>query len=383
MTVYCTAPWNGITVRENGDVKTCCSGGTVLGNLNQESIQQILQSSKLQKIQSTMTNGCADSENCAACLRQEKNSGLAALRQHYLSTYPSINNYNLQLKNLDLRWSNLCNLTCIYCSPVYSSAWQNKLSIKVDRSTKHYQDELLQFVLENTDQINEIMLVGGEPMLMKQNHRLFDALPPSTKISIITNVSYDLSKLSCVDALLRRPQQNINWILSFENIGDQFEYVRNGARWEQVQNNLQFLNCHWPNNYAVNMVYSMLNAFDIDKVVPALHQLGLKKFTFQSYFGKPAFNVFAMPDAIKQQAYQCLQQAIHNHFAAIDPEDHSLYPIQHANALLASLENTKSSMRLVTKQEFYEHVDWCDQWNQNAYRDLWPHVVKLIDQHLV
>jgi hypothetical protein len=34
MTVYCTAPFNGITVRENGDVKTCCVAGVVIGNLN-------------------------------------------------------------------------------------------------------------------------------------------------------------------------------------------------------------------------------------------------------------------------------------------------------------------------------------------------------------
>ena len=34
--VYCTAPWKGVAVLENGDVTTCCLGSTKIGNLNQD-----------------------------------------------------------------------------------------------------------------------------------------------------------------------------------------------------------------------------------------------------------------------------------------------------------------------------------------------------------
>jgi MoaA/NifB/PqqE/SkfB family radical SAM enzyme len=34
--VYCTAPFNGLTIREDGHVRTCCSGINSLGNLNKD-----------------------------------------------------------------------------------------------------------------------------------------------------------------------------------------------------------------------------------------------------------------------------------------------------------------------------------------------------------
>ena len=40
--VYCTAPFNGLTIREDGHVRTCCNGSISLGNLNYESIEDKL-----------------------------------------------------------------------------------------------------------------------------------------------------------------------------------------------------------------------------------------------------------------------------------------------------------------------------------------------------
>ena len=44
---YCAAPWRGLHVNPRGDVKTCCAGNpNMLGNLNNQSIEQILNSAK-------------------------------------------------------------------------------------------------------------------------------------------------------------------------------------------------------------------------------------------------------------------------------------------------------------------------------------------------
>ena len=232
--IYCTAPFNSITVRENGDVKTCCVGGVTIGNLNNDSIQNILQSEKLKNIQTLMVNGSVDLKNCSHCSRQEQHSGLSSLRQHYLKFYPNAWD-QLKLKSLDIRWNNLCNLGCVYCSPTFSSVWEGRENTRSNRPLKEYQDDLQDFILDNIDQVEEIMLVGGEPMLMKQNYSLFEKLPSSTKISIITNFSYDLEKLPCFESLLNRPKENIKWNLSLENSDKKFEYVRNGASWHQIE----------------------------------------------------------------------------------------------------------------------------------------------------
>lgn len=381
--VYCTAPWNGITVRENGDVKTCCQGNVTLGNLNQLPIREILKSEKLTAIRNLMDSGVPDPQNCNFCIYQEDTTGLSSLRQHYLNYYPDTYP-DTQLKNLDIRWNNSCNLGCVYCSPLFSSTWEDRLGIKKNSSpVKEYQDDLLEFILEKVDQVEEIMLVGGEPMLMKQNYKLFRNVPKRTRISIITNLSYDLEKLPCIEDLLNRPAENTVWSVSLENLDQQFEYVRNGASWQQVEKNLKFLNKHWTETTSVLMVYSMFNAFEIHNVIKKLHSLGIKKFTLQSYFGPNATNVFNMPKVIQHAAYDILCQARDFHYSNIHPEDIELYQINNLELLLEKLKNNDQPKQLVSRQEFFNRIEQYNKWNKIPYSTLWPNVVDLANRYLL
>lgn len=380
--VYCTAPWNGVTVREDGNVLTCCQGRVILGNLNNSTIQEILKSDKVSGIRDRMFSGAPDLQNCKTCIQQDSTSGLAALRQHYLTYYPNIYK-DTQLKNLDIRWNNSCNLGCVYCSPTFSSTWQTRLNIKPVSSVKEYQDDLLEFIFSKVDEIEEIMVVGGEPMLMKQNHKLFKNISKDAKISIITNLSYDLENLPCINDLLNRPTNNTIWSVSLENTGQQFEYVRNGASWNQVEKNLKFLNQHWPNTSSIIMVYSMLSAFNIHHTISKLHSLDLKKFTLQSYFGPNAINVFCMPIELQKVAHNALIQARELHASKIHPDDRDLYTINNIDLLLNTLNSNNHPTDTVTKQEFFNQIKKYDQWNETQFCDLWPDVVDLVNKHLL
>ena len=380
--VYCTAPWNGITVRENGDVKTCCNGRTVLGNLNQDNIQNILESKNLREIQDSIINKDINSKNCQVCIQHEKQTGLSSLRQHYLKFYPDIYP-KLKLKNLDIRWNNLCNLGCVYCSPTFSSVWEDRLSSRTNKPTKPYQTDLLEFILENIEQVDELMLVGGEPMLMKQNYELFNRLPESTNISIVTNFSYDLERLPCFNDLIKRPRQNIRWNLSLENFGDKFEYVRNGANWAEVEKNFEVLNKYWVDNISINLVYSMFTAFDLSESIQKFHQLGIKKFTLQTYYGPRALDVSSMPRPIRELALAQLDDTLMVHQNLIHVEDRDLYPLGNITNIQQHLSSTHSP-ELLTKTEFYRHIETqCDKWNTSKFKDLWPHIVTLVDRYLV
>jgi organic radical activating enzyme len=380
--IYCTAPFNGITVRENGDVKTCCVGSEIIGNLNHDSIQNILASTKIKAIQASMLHGSSDLKNCQACLQQEQDSGLASIRQHYLKFYPDVQ-IELKLRSLDIRWNNLCNLGCVYCSPTFSSVWEDRQTIRINKPVKEYQDDLLQFILDNADQVNEIMLVGGEPLLMKQNYKLFEKLPSKIKISLVTNFSYDLERLPCFESLVNRPRDNIKWNLSLENSQQKFEYVRNGASWSQVEKNFSVLNQYWPDSACVNMVYSVFTAFDIEPAVQTFHNFNIKKFNFQSYFGHPAFDVFAMPLPMQKIALDQLLSALDIHASNIHPEDRDLYPIENASRIIQHLQSQQQPNSNLTKQQFNERIKWTNQWNKNQFQDLWPEVINLVDQYLL
>jgi len=375
--VYCTAPFNGLTIREDGHVRTCCTGEVSLGNLNSQTIEDIQHSSTLRQIRESMLNNNAH-ENCEFCVYQEQTSGLASLREHYLKFYPKYDTF--RLKNIDVRWNNTCNLSCMYCTPEFSSTWAEKLNTSNYSPVKNYQDDLLSFILTHVDDIDEITLVGGEPMLMKQNYELIAKLPDSSRVSIITNLSYDLARLPCTPNLLKRPKENTVWNISCENVDQQFEYVRTGGQWQQMETNLKFLVQHWPDQVVINMVYSMFSAFDIVETVERFYQIGIKKFNFQTYYGPSAVDVFAMPTAVQSLAGQQLDTVIKTHYKNIHPEDHDFYPLANLNLIKTKLAQAQGDA--CSRKEFYEQIAWYDQWSTLKFKDHWPHVIDLVELHL-
>lgn len=377
-TPYCSAPWNGLTIREDGQVRTCCVGKTVLGNLNTQSISEIEASPILSEIQNTLLNGQSHS-NCANCVELENKKNYATLRSHYQKYYPEINS-KLTLRFIDIRWNNRCNLACMYCNSAFSSTWSDRLNLtNAVPVSPDYQDDLLEWVLDKCDQTNEIMLVGGEPMLMKQNYKLLKELPQECQISIITNLAYNLDQLPCYSDLVQRPRNKIIWNLSMENTGSQFEYIRSGANWGQTVRNIKLMSSLWPDTLSLNFVYSVFSAFDIVNTVKQFCNLGVKKINFQPISQNPAMDVFRMPDPVRKYAQQqlCDLRFWHQSEFGVDAE---LYSINGIDSIINGLD--KSPGEPIRLNEFLDQINWYDQYSNIKFVDLWATEYEFIKQHL-
>jgi radical SAM protein with 4Fe4S-binding SPASM domain len=69
---YCAAPWRGLHINPRGDVKTCCAGDpNMLGNLNDQTIEQILNGPELTQIRETMSRGKTHAY-CSNCVKAER-----------------------------------------------------------------------------------------------------------------------------------------------------------------------------------------------------------------------------------------------------------------------------------------------------------------------
>lgn len=377
---YCTAPWKGVAVMEQGDVKTCCLGSTVLGNLNQQSLETILKSPLLDEIKQDLAKGQSNA-NCKLCDLQESTGNYANLRQHFLKYYPMQEELTSSLNVVDIRWNNKCNLACQYCGPGFSSTWEEKLNLQKSPVVKPYQDELLNWVLDRASQMREIMLAGGETMLMKQNYQLFARAPLDCKFCIVTNLSYDVANLPCIDDLLRRPRDNLTWNISVENTHDQFEYVRQGASWSQLVKNIEFLTKHWPNNVSLNMVYSVFSATQIDQTYKTFNDLGIDKATLLIILGNRHLTVSRMPLEIRMLCQQSLNRLEEFHSQRFG-QDKELYPLRGLESVRAGLESIGSNDP-VTKKEFYNKIAWNDSWSKyKKFQDLWPELDHLLKLHL-
>lgn len=378
--VYCTAPWHGVTIREDGRVRTCCIGETTV-DLNTDPVDLIGASDGLQRIKKAMLNGEPDKKNCWRCMEQEKRAGVASLRSYYLKYYPLVD-YNQTVPSvIDIRWNNTCNLGCVYCNANSSSTWADRLGAKNSRPVKDYQDDLLKWILDRVDHVKEIQLVGGEPMLIKQNYTLLKHLPKDCKISIITNLSYDLKNLPCLENLLERPASNILWNVSAENVNEKFEYIRSGADWNVFSDNLEFLTQKFPESVTVLMVYNMLSAFDFPETVTKFMDIGVKKFVVNPLFDNPGVDIFLMPPEIQQSAAEKLREALAIHQSRIDPADIELYRMDSGETILKRLESP-SPQKILTKSEVDKQIAFYDKWNQHKFSSVWPDLVQMIDRYL-
>ena len=261
---YCAAPWRGLHINPQGNVKTCCAGNpNMLGNLNTNTIEEILNTDLMTEIRTSLAQGIPH-EYCSNCVKSERfgadserawhnrvnpNFDYAAAGDHY--HYPVI---------FDVRWNTTCNLSCNYCGPSCSSKWASIKNLQFRSGTRPYYEQVCDFLDQHGEHIHEVAMVGGEPLLLPENERLLDVVPESTIITLITNMSVDLQKNRVFQKLAQR--RNVGWSMSFDNIGDRFEYVRHGADWQLLQDNLQTVkylmqnNGHWGGIHAVYNIYS-------------------------------------------------------------------------------------------------------------------------------
>jgi MoaA/NifB/PqqE/SkfB family radical SAM enzyme len=261
---YCAAPWRGLHINPRGDVKTCCAGDpNMLGNLNEHSIEQILNNSILREVRTSIAQGQPHSY-CSNCVKAERYGADSERKWHNNNNpnfdYASAGEQYHYPVIVDVRWNTTCNLSCNYCGSACSSRWAALEGVEFKSGTRPYYDNVCEFLKNHHDNIKEVALVGGEPLLLPENNRLLDVVPANAIITLITNMSVDLDKNKIFEKLKKRSR--VGWSMSFDNVGAQFEYVRYGGNWELLKSNLACIKDlmanygHWGGIHAVYNVYN-------------------------------------------------------------------------------------------------------------------------------
>lgn len=266
---FCTLPWIGVYIQPDGSVRNCAITKEEIGNINQDSLDNILRGPVNQNIKKDMLSDVFHSR-CSQCHSLEKGQKndfnqvsnrvwyLKTLKNSDLSIFDSPENY--QLRQLDLRWSNTCNFACVYCGPDLSSAWEKELNQPQNINEQALQKSL-EYIYNNLQTIEHIYLAGGEPLLIKENINLLSRIKeinPDVEIRINTN-------LSVVDGpiyKLLKTFKNVHWTVSVDNIEKDFEYVRYGGTWSKFVKNLQQLNKDF-SKINFNLVWFVLNGSSI------------------------------------------------------------------------------------------------------------------------
>ena len=257
---FCILPFTEIFLGPDGNIKPCCSSLTPWGNLHTDSIDSILQSKQAKELRQDIIDGKWN-PSCIQCKNQEAQK-LKSERSGDLNYFSEpIDSSFFNLERLDLRWSNTCNLACTYCYEYFSSKWAQIKGIKVNTIKDENENSLFLLIEKQVSSINSVILLGGEPLLQKENLRLVDILTPGHGISILSNLAVDLKSNPLAQKLINR--SNVNWSVSFETVGDRYEYVRHNASWELFKENVKYLHSKVDQKLEAHSLYSIYSAFNL------------------------------------------------------------------------------------------------------------------------
>lgn len=206
-------------------------------------------------------------ETCQRCFREE-DAGVRSPRIGYNEKwYREDMDLSIQapqdIRYVDIRLGNLCNLKCRMCNPWSSSMWVKDWNSVVDTAELQPNEPLSQDDLawmgklgewpdaEKTgvnfvdiaDSIEEIYLTGGEPTLALSQYKLFDyciekGIAKNIRLKYNTNLTNVPQKMLDYWRHFKRVQLNA----SIDATGDLDRYIRYPSTWSKIEENFDQLN---------------------------------------------------------------------------------------------------------------------------------------------
>lgn len=266
---------------------------------------------------------------CEYCWQAE-NKGQQSWRQRFNG---DTSNY------VEIFLDNLCNQMCSYCSPKFSSEWENSIQqhgnfIKVSTSTKDNLSILPSQRLDNTQHwINELTdflnrgpvslkLLGGEPLMQRRSlQKLFELNAHQVQsLRINTNLNPPNNKFLkwVLDTF---PKEKLVFDISLDTVPAYNAVPRAGFDAEKFQENLKLLE-QYNIKFSFLSVISILNIFSVSHYQNWLDQRGYQAL-FSRLNNPDCLDICYLPEKFKNQIWNeslpdPVKQALNRQPTALD-----------------------------------------------------------------
>lgn len=245
---------------------------------------------------------------------------------------------------VEVNFNNACNLACSYCSPQFSSTWQQE----IDRhgayptSTPHnapehfagerkpipvrednpYVDAFWEWWPTLYPELEHFRMTGGEPLMDKNTYRVFDYVlvnpKPDLHLNVTSNFSVDeklwqkylaYTKQLCQEGVIEHFMQYI----SLDGWGEQAEYMRHGLDFDLVWARVNQFLTEVPYRNSITFIVTMnnLSVTSLPKLIAGILDLRKKhSSTYQRvWFDTPV---------LRQPTWQSLQLLPESYVAQLD-----------------------------------------------------------------
>lgn len=237
-------------------------------------IETALQSSEHQ-ILKKMIDDDQPIPGCEYCYSAEKNglsSRRLASKQNYEEFIKDTKIEGNCLTGIDYSIGNLCNLKCVICHVGDSSAWHSDWKKLYPNSKDEKYDKHNQILLEDQGVLKNLKFIhfhgGGEPLMVDNHVKILKSIEDLSQIRVAYNTNGTVRPSQEVLELWEKCKL-VEIYFSIDAVGDQFEYQRTNANWQEVNENIEWFKENMPHNHMfnINCVWSLLNVYYLDQVV--------------------------------------------------------------------------------------------------------------------
>jgi hypothetical protein len=165
---------------------------------------------------------------------------------------------------LEIYFSNLCNQSCVYCSPMFSSVIEHeikKFGPISERYNLHgkwsakplynqWKGEFWEWMEENAHHLYDFQVLGGEPMFQPEFNECLDFFErtenPNLNWKVFSNLKHDTKqfkvKMDKIVSLLERNKiRRFEVVCSIDCWDEEQEYARNGMSLKNWEDNFNIL----------------------------------------------------------------------------------------------------------------------------------------------
>jgi len=321
-----------------------------IGDTKKDSLEKIWNDNPMKKIRLKMLSE-EKVKGCNRCYEQEE-SGFFSMRLssnkhfghnvHFVNDTSEDGSAPLHLTYWDIRFSNLCNLSCRSCGHIFSSNWYDDHAKiyeieagkeradewKSKNSRLYFAGRKLNDIYEqlesHIDELEQVYFAGGEPLIMEEHYRLLKTLVEKkmTHVRLIYNTNFTQMKYKKLNVLDLWPEfKSVSVGASLDAMGTLGEYMRKGTDWLQVERNREEMLKKCPKvDFYISPTLSVMNAWQITE----FHRNWVDRGFINpqdlnvNILQDPAhYRIDILPKAIKNE----LQAQYEEHISWLEPQD--------------------------------------------------------------
>jgi radical SAM protein with 4Fe4S-binding SPASM domain len=286
---FCIYPWIHLHAYPTGEAYPCCHaemGVGQVGNCRSNTLEEIWNSPKQKQLRVDMLSETPN-PTCGRCYEQEESgffSGRKSANKHHGHHVDRVGNTDstghtdqFSMTYWDLRFSNLCNLSCRSCGHIFSSSWykdQSELAGPVWASQNkplnyagRYATDLWEQLIEHIDHVEQIYFAGGEPLMMEEHYRILEELERRGRfdVRLIYNTNFTQTRLKDRTVFdYWRKFDSVAVGASLDAQGARGEYIRKGTDWTVVESNRRQMMEICPQvDFYISPTLSIMNALHL------------------------------------------------------------------------------------------------------------------------